>query len=322
MRFWLILTTILPPSPSGLRMRIWRALKASHCGTLREGVYMLPATALSAQHFRAMVAAIRDPEAPPHLLELQSRDEARESGLRALFNRSALYVDFARALKVAGQALQAATETQVRKSLRALDHQLQGLLAADFFPGVALLAAKAGLLTLRRETGRQLSTGEPATGSGAIARLAIADYQGRIWATRTQPWVDRLTSAWLVERSVDQSPSLVWLQNTSACPPAVPGYDFDGAVFSHVGDRVTYEVLAESFGLDAHPALRRLGTLVHALDVGGIGGIGGIGGMAVDEGPGAEMLVRGQQAQPADDDALLQASGAWFNTRYAGLLQP
>ena len=313
---WLILTATLPTSPSGLRVRIWRALKATHCATLREGVYILPATAPSAQDFWAMDAAIREAGAESHLLELQARDEAQEAGFRALFDRSALYVDFARALKEAGQALQVATETQVRKSLRALDHQLQGLLAADFFPGVALVAAKAGLQTLRRETERQLSPGEPAAGSGAIARLAIADYQGRIWATRTRPWVDRLASAWLVQRFVDQSPSFVWLQDTSACPPSALSYDFDGAVFSHVGDRVTYEVLAESFGLDADPALRRLGTLVHALDIGGIGGI------AVEEAPGVEMLVRGLQAQHADDNALLQASGALFDTLYAGLRQP
>ena len=310
---WLILTATLPTSPSGLRVRIWRALKASHCSTLREGVYILPAAAPSAQDFWAMDVAIREAGAEAHLLELQARDEAQEAGFRALFDRSALYADFAQALKEARKASQAATEAQVRKSLRALDHQLQGLLAADFFPGAAGEAARSDLQALRHETERQLSPGEPATGSGAIARLAIADYQGKTWATRTRPWVDRLASAWLVQRFVDQSPSFLWLQDISACPPSALGYDFDGAVFSHVGDRVTYEVLAESFGLDADPALKRMGALVHALDIGGI---------AVDEASGVEMLVRGLQAQHADDNALLKASRALFDTLYAGLRQP
>ncbi len=47
------------------------------------------------------------------------------------------------------------------------------------------------------------------------------------------------------------------------------GFDFDGATFSHVGVKVTFEVLLASFGLD-RPGLQRIGTLVHYLDVGGV----------------------------------------------------
>lgn len=44
-------------------------------------------------------------------------------------------------------------------------------------------------------------------------------------------------------------------------------FDFDGARFSHVGNKVTFETLMASFGLEA-PGLQRLGALVHYLDVG------------------------------------------------------
>ncbi|MCR5884770.1 hypothetical protein LRS03_18700 [Rhizobacter sp. J219] len=49
MTTWLILTATLPTSPSGLRVRVWRALKATGAGTLREGVYVLPDHADTAQ---------------------------------------------------------------------------------------------------------------------------------------------------------------------------------------------------------------------------------------------------------------------------------
>ena len=39
---WLALVLTLPTSPSAVRVRIWRALKASGCGALRDGVYLLP----------------------------------------------------------------------------------------------------------------------------------------------------------------------------------------------------------------------------------------------------------------------------------------
>ena len=313
MTHWLILTATLPTSPSGLRVRIWRSLKATHCATLREGVYMLPASAPSAKDFWALAAAIREAGADSHLLELQARDDAQEAGFRALFDRSALYADFAHSLKQARKAFKAATESEIRKSLRALDQQLQGLLAADYFPGAAMQAAKSSLQALRHEAEQQRSPGEPATGSGEIARLNIADYQGKTWATRTRPWVDRLATAWLVQRFVDRSPSFVWLEDARACPRSALGYDFDGAVFSHVGERVTVEVLAASFGLDADPALKRLGELVHAIDIGGI---------PVDEAPGVELIVRGLQVQHLDDDALLKAAVVLFDTLYAALRQP
>ena len=37
---------------SELRVRVWRALKATGAGTLREGVYVLPATASTAPALR------------------------------------------------------------------------------------------------------------------------------------------------------------------------------------------------------------------------------------------------------------------------------
>ncbi|HSW26441.1 MAG TPA: hypothetical protein VLJ62_27030, partial [Burkholderiaceae bacterium] len=45
---WLILTATLPTHPSALRVRVWRALKATGAGSLREGVYVLPASAPTA----------------------------------------------------------------------------------------------------------------------------------------------------------------------------------------------------------------------------------------------------------------------------------
>jgi hypothetical protein len=74
------------------------------------------------------------------------------------------------------------------------------------------------------------------------------------------------------------------------------GFDFDGATFSHIGERVTFEVLLASFGFEHDPALARLGELVHALDV---------GGSVVPEGVGFEAVLGGARSRIADDDLLL-----------------
>ena len=307
---WLVLTASLPTSPSGLRVRIWRALKTTGCATLREGVYILPASASSARDLWAIEKAIQDGGADAHMLGLRARDAAQEKTFRALFDRAEQYADFARSLKDARKAVKSAGEPGLRKLLRGLDQQLRAIRAADYFPGKTGASAADGLETLRTEIETKLSPGEPRPGAGAVERQAKESFQGKTWATRKRPWVDRLATAWLVQRFVDARPRFLWLADPKKCPKAALGFDFDGARFTHTADKVTFEVVAHAFGLESDAALKRLGDLVHYIDIGGI---------PVDEAAGVETMVRGLQAQHDNDDALLAAACAFFDTLYAAL---
>lgn len=53
------------------------------------------------------------------------------------------------------------------------------------------------------------------------------------------------------------------------CPATAVGFDFDGALFSHAGMRVTFEVLVRRFALEA-AIPDALGRLIHFLDAGGV----------------------------------------------------
>jgi hypothetical protein len=307
---WLILTATLPTTPSGLRVRVWRALKTTGAGTLREGVYVLPATAPSAVALRELARTIADAGADAYLLELRARDEAQEQAFRALFDRSEHYAELLQAVKDASKGIEVASEAVLHKTLRSLEQQLQQVQASDFFPGKENARCVDAVSALRREIELHLSPDEPSPTKAVVTSLAIAHYQGRTWATRKRPWVDRLATAWLVSRFIDKSPNFIWLSDPKKCPKAALGYDFDGAAFTHVGELVTFEVVARSFRLDETPALARLGQLVHYIDVGGI---------PLDEAPGIEMIVRGLQAQYRDDDQLLEAAFAFFDTLHAAL---
>jgi hypothetical protein len=76
------------------------------------------------------------------------------------------------------------------------------------------------------------------------------------------------------------------------------GFDFDGAAFTHVGERVTFEVLLASFVLEEDPGLAQLGRLVHYLDV---------GGAPIAEAAGFEAVLAGLRESAPNDDALLDA---------------
>jgi hypothetical protein len=310
MNSWLILTATLPTHPSALRVRVWRALKATGAGTLREGVYLLPASAPTAQALWDIERLIHENGVAAHMLVVAARDAAQEQTFRALFDRSELHAELLQSIKEARATLKRASEAELRKALRGLEQQFQTLRASDFFPGPSSEQTSTALAALRGEIERQLSPGEPLARAEQIQRQAIEDFQGRTWATRSRPWVDRLASAWLIQRFVDQAPTFVWLDKPSKCPKAALGFDFDQARFSHVGDQVTFQVLAHTFGLDADSGLKRLGELVHYIDIGGI---------PVDEAAGIETLVRGLQAQHARDDALLAAALPVFDALYTAM---
>ncbi|MDH3713955.1 MAG: chromate resistance protein, partial [Gammaproteobacteria bacterium] len=75
---------------------------------------------------------------------------------------------------------------------------------------------------------------------------------------------------------------------------------------------VTFEVLALSFQLDADTALRRIGDLVHYLDV---------GGTPVAEAPGLLALFTGARESSADDDRFLERASELLDHLYTAFQQ-
>jgi hypothetical protein len=108
--------------------------------------------------------------------------------------------------------------------------------------------------------------------------------------------VDRVASAWLVRRFVDGDAQFLWLASPDDCPADAVGFDFDGATFSHINNRVTFEVLAASFGIEEEPGMGGLSSMVHSLDVGGV---------TVPEAAGFEAVMTGATQRGLSDDELL-----------------
>jgi hypothetical protein len=308
---WLALVLTLPTSPSSVRVRIWRALKSSGCGALRDGVYLLPQRPGCAEIFDALADDVAQAGGEATRLEFAAIDHEQQARFEALFDRSAEYKAFESELATQRRTLRSASESAGRRLLRSLQQKLDALQAIDYFPDGRGASTARALEELRIASESRWSPGEPhARPAGLIEARDPADYQGRIWATRARPWVDRLASAWLIARFIDRSPRFVWLKSVARKPKGALGFDFDGATFSHVEGKVTFEVIAASFGLDADEGLRRLGEAVHYIDV---------GGAASDEAAGLEALIRGLQAQHSNDDALLAAAMAVFDALYAGM---
>lgn len=305
---WSLLVLTLPTENATARMRFWRALKSKGCAVLRDGVYLLPCTETHDDTLRELAAAIAASGGAAHLLHAPSLDASQEREFRTLFDRGDDYAAFTQALADARKTLAGQSAPELARLLRRVRKNFDTLRAIDYFPNDASTRAEVALQDFAALVDTVLSPGEPHAAERAIRPLAIADYQGRTWATRQRMWVDRVASAWLIRRFIDAQARFIWLASPADCPADALGFDFDGAAFTHVGERVTFEVLLASFGLARDPALLRIGQLVHSLDV---------GGPAVPEADGFEAVMAGTRQRTDNDDQLLDQMSAVLDALHA-----
>ena len=299
---WLTLILSMPTENATARMRAWRALKSSGAAVLRDGVYLLPSSDRTRETLNAIAHAVQESSGTAYLADTAFPDDD-SARLTALFDRSADYAELMKSIEPIQAALSPDTAMDALKQLRKFRKVYAQLSDIDFFPGEARRQADAALLELEEGANRALSPDEPHAVDGAIVRLLVDDYQGRTWATRARPWVDRLASAWLIRRHIDKDARILWLASPAECPDSALGFDFDGARFSHAGAKVTFENLVTAFGLQSK-GMDRLGAIVHFLDVGGV---------QPPEAAGVEQVLAGLRATIADDDQLLALASGVFD---------
>ena len=300
MNTYLSLITSLPTENATARMRAWRALKASGAAVLRDGVYLLPEREACRNTLEAVAADVLSGGGSALVLRVEEPDGAHFMGL---FDRSEDFSGLLADVAKLRATLTADTVLDSLKQIRKLRKTFASLAEIDFFPAEAQRQTDATLQELELAAARVLAPDEPHPVDATISLLPLNQYQGRTWATRRRPWVDRLACAWLIRRFIDPQARLLWLASAADCPADALGFDFDGAAFSHVGGRVSFEVMLASFGLE-QAALQRLGALVHYLDVGGV---------QPPESVGIESVLAGLRKAITDDDQLLATASSVFD---------
>jgi hypothetical protein len=274
---------------------------------LRDGAYLLPSA--NAALFDPLVAEVREHGGTAMVLTLNPRDATQRDELLALFDRTEAYAEWRETATTLQSELAALGETEARRRVRAVSDALQSLRRIDYYPGAAAEQAQSEFDSLRQAIDAGFSKGEPRPQADhGITLLDARKFQGKRWASRARPWVDRLACAWLIRRFIDPDARFVWLADPANAPRGVLGFDFDGARFTHIGARVSFEVLLTSFALDSDPKLQRMAGAVHYLDAGGI---------PVPEAAGLESVLGGLREMHADDDVLVAAAATVFDALYA-----
>ena len=183
---------------------------------------------------------------------------------------------------------------------------LEAIIAIDYFRARAREQAQRAA----SEGGSHaaLQPDEPLPARGAIASpyetRPPGASMGHAAATVGRP---RVASAWPDPALHRQDASFVWFADVRL-PKDAPASTSTGARFTHVGDKVTFEVLLHAFALERDTALQRLGEMVHVLDV---------GGEPTAEASGFEAVLAGARARIEDDDSLLTEMGNVLDSLYA-----
>ena len=141
---------------------------------------------------------------------------------------------------------------------------------AELSAGVAAWLRHAGLKAEILEGGAEAWAG---AGLPMIRESVLPprDDKGRTrWVTRARPKVDRIACPWLIRRFVDPEAIILFV-----APAEVAGvgermdaapFDVEGVFWSHRGERCTFDVMLDEFGLGGMPALTHLATIVRGAD--------------------------------------------------------
>jgi rhodanese-related sulfurtransferase len=134
------------------------------------------------------------------------------------------------------------------------------------------------------------------------------------WVTRARPKVDRIACPWLIRRFVDPYARFLFVApgqvlTVAAREKAEPFDIADERMFwSHRGDRCTFDVMVDAFGLGAHEPLVRLAAIVRGADTDRLD--------AAPEAAGLLAISLGLSRIHSDDHVQLDAGMAIYDALY------
>jgi hypothetical protein len=323
-REWFLLIHQLPPKPTSLRVRVWRKLQKLGAVSLKNSVYVLPSGEKTHEDFQWVKQEVESAGGEATVLRAGSVESATDDELVSLFRkqRSEEYARVTAELdglasavrgKRKGGSLSAGRLASHEAELSRLHQELERVIAVDFFLADGRAAALASLERCREEL--HLPQGDRSRGAKARAlrggSLDPVQYQGRRWVTRKNPHIDRLATAWLIERFIDRRPRFQFVDEGTRVEGGVH-FDMADAEFTHRGEDCTFETVVKEFGLTGDAALRGLAEIVHDIDL-------------KDnkfnrlEAAGLDAAVRGLGELLKDDRKLVRQAGVIFDGVYEHL---
>ncbi len=242
-REWLFLIHQLPPEPAYFRVKVRRRLQRLGAVALKNSVYILPRQDETLEDFQWLLREIQADGGEATLCRAVLLDGSSDRDVEELF-RAECDAAYAEIERLAREG-----DTDPAR----LRERLEEVKRVDFF--------EAG----GRERAER-TIAEVETKSGEIASAGPERIRGATWVTRAGVMVDRMASAWLIRRFIDpQARFRVVAGRSNQRKAGEVRFDMFQGEYTHEGDRCTFEVLLQRFGLD-DPALHAVAEIVHDID--------------------------------------------------------
>ena len=269
---WLLLIPQLPPQPAYLRVKVWRRLQRLGAISVKNSVYVLPASEQALEDFQWLLREIEQGGGEGMVCEAHLIDGLDDQEVQALFDaaRDANYQEIASQLPTIAaltrRKRKAAAENlpELKGQLAKLRRQLAEVNAIDFFGAKGRMIVE-GLLS---DIEARLSDVEGLDHEEQLApKNDIAELVGKLWVTRKGVHVDRIACAWLIRRFIDPEARFKFVSvKDYTAEPGELRFDMFKGEFTHVGDKCSFEVLLERTGL-SDPALHAIAEIVHDIDL-------------------------------------------------------
>jgi hypothetical protein len=304
----LLLLVGVPPTPSSLRVRVWRRLRSLGAVPLKRSAYLLPDTAERYEDFQWLAQEIQRDGGDATLIRVQQIENVSPAEVLRLFHepRDKDYKQLAARYRKLLQDLDRKSEAaraRVQDQLARLAKDHQRIRDIDFFdaPGGAEVRRLEEAIAMRTRRPESPRREEP-------ANLDLTKLRGRRWVTRPRPHVDRIASAWLIKRFIDPDAVFVFAPPAEFPQDAV-AFDSPGVELTHHGEDCTFETLVKRARLRDR-RLTRLAELVHEADLRD-------GKYPHEEARGIDVAIRALLAALPDDHQVLAQGMSLFEGLYA-----
>ena len=316
---WLLLLHQVPTKPDYLRVKVRRRLQRLGAVALKNAVYVLPNAEGPVEDFAwllreivadggegvlcaaSLVAGLDDAEIEAMFRRDRDADYAEVTIAAAQLARGVLAPDSAGTAAEVPAGVPAAGA--LTAELARLRRRLGEVVALDYFHAPGRAEAESALAAAEA----RVHPAPPASGSAPHTNAV-----GRSWVTRRGVGVDRIASAWLIQRFIDPAATFTFVAPRGYRPaPDELRFDMYDAEYTHEGARCTFETLLARFGL-TDPGLAALGEIVHDIDLKDAA-------FGRAETAGVAAMIAGIVATTPTDDARLVRGGELFDAMYAAL---
>ena len=216
-------------------MKVWRRLIKMGAACLKGSVYILPHSEDHQEALHWLTGEVSSLGGEAAFAEVEHIETMGDEEIVSLFqaHRENDYVPIATALEALEVQLSSLEQQQEPKGLERVKGPFQKLLkdyravqGIDFFhcPQGSDLQER---LEHFEERFTPLTTQPQAERPKPAGPRSKEGYQGRVWVTRRNPFVDRMASAWLIRRFIDSLARFEFLEKDRMVAAVPNGVSFD-----------------------------------------------------------------------------------------------